>query len=318
MTKNFAAISVVVPTHNLKQLLREALESVFHQTYGNWELIVIDDGSTDGTREYLRRVQDSKVRVIFHDPCGNPAMLRNIGIKDATGKYVAFLDSDDLWHPDKLAVQMDALSAASECRWSFTYFDRIDEWGRVMPSPVSKRSVPNSGWMLPHILREEVTIAMPTVMVERSLLTEAGGFDESLAFCEDYDLWLRLATRARAVALTAPLTRVRTHRANYTRERGVEAHAFFRHVFQKLLNDLAEEELRRLARHRYARSLISLADLHRRAGHPMPALRALRDSLRFRSVHKAWWEALAKTLLRPFIPSSVMTRYHRWRRAGPD
>jgi glycosyltransferase involved in cell wall biosynthesis len=318
MSTNLDRISIVVPTHNVEQLLREALESVFHQTYTNWEVIVIDDGSTDKSREYLQRLHNNKVRVIFHDRCGIPARLRNAGVAAATGRYVAFLDSDDLWHPEKLAAQLEALTGAPGCRWSFTHFDRIDETGRMLPAVVSRRSVPHSGWILSELLGGDVIVAMPSVMAERSLLVEAGGFDESLAFCEDYDLWLRLATRSPAVELTASLARVRTHRTNYTRERGIEAHASFKRVFEKLLSDLTEEELRRLARYRYARSLISLAGLHRRAGRSWLALRALRESLRFRPAHRAWWEAFAKTLCRPFIPVGVLTRYYNRRRVAVE
>lgn len=182
--------------------------------------------------------------------------------------------------------------------------------------PGGRPPVARTGWMLAPILRDEVAIAMPAVLAERSLVVEAGAFDQSLAFCSDHDLWIRLATRAQGVALTAPLTKVRAHGANSTLGRDIEAYEQLKRVYRKLLNELTDEHLCLLARHRYARALISLAALYRNAGRPLPALRALRDALRFRPVHKAWWGALARTLVRPLIPDCVMSRYYTWRRTS--
>lgn len=303
-------ITVIIPVHNQEQLLRQAVESVLWQTWSDWELIIIDDGSTDGTGAYLRGLHDHRISVIFHERCGSPARLRNAGLAQATGTHIAFLDSDDLWLPEKLAIQLDTLAAAPHSRWSFTHFDRISQNGRAIPNPGVNPPSPCSGWMLRKILEGEVVIALPSVMAEKSLIHEAGSFNESLRFCSDYDLWLRLAMRAQVVVLAAPLTRVRTHRTNYTHERTVEGHAYFRQVLHKLIEELSDEDLRVLARHRCARSLISLAAFHRSAGRTLPALGALRDALRFRPIHKAWFGAVAKTLIRPLIPGTVLSRYN--------
>jgi glycosyltransferase involved in cell wall biosynthesis len=302
-------ISIILPTYNREQYLREAVDSVFTQTYPDWELIVIDDGSTDRTAEYLGGLHDPRVRVIAHERCGNPARLRNAGIGRATGDYLSFLDSDDLWLPDKLRVQLEALATIPDCRWCFTGFECIGEHGEARPALGPKPLAARCGWMLEPILQEDVLIAMPSVLAEKSLVTEVGAFDESLNLCEDYDLWLRLAVRAQAVALPAQLTKVRVHAASYARERKVEAFELLERVFQKLLKDLAEENLRGLARRRYARALIALAAFHRTAGQPGAALRALGKALRYRPPHKAWWSALGKTLIRPLIPGRVMSRY---------
>jgi glycosyltransferase involved in cell wall biosynthesis len=302
-------ISIVLPTHNRAPYLREAVDSVFTQTYPDWELIVIDDGSTDGTAEYLGGLQDSRVRLIFHERCGNPARLRNAGIARAKGAYISFLDSDDLWLPDKLRAQIEALAAVPDSRWCFTGFECIEEHGEVLSTLAQKSWAARSGWMLEEILKEDILIAMPAVLAEKSLVTEVGAFDESLGLCEDYDLWLRLAVRAQAIALPAQLTKVRMHAGSYARQRKVQAFEFLERVFQKLLKDLAEENLRVSVRRRYASALIALAALHRSAGRPGPALRALRRALQYRPPHKAWWSALGKTLIRPLIPGRVLSRY---------
>src|SRR6266487_2699709 len=100
-------VSVIIPTFNREAYLREAIESVFAQTYSNWELIVADDGSTDGTRAYLASVTDRRTHVIELEHCGTPARLRNTALARAQGTYVAFLDSDDLWAPEKLELQIN-------------------------------------------------------------------------------------------------------------------------------------------------------------------------------------------------------------------
>jgi glycosyltransferase involved in cell wall biosynthesis len=308
-------ISVVLPTYNREHFLREAVGSVLEQTYADWELIVVDDGSTDGTGEFLRGVADPRLLVVTHERCGSPARLRNAGISRAARPYLAFLDSDDVWAPTKLAVQLAALRAAPECRWCMARFERIDDRGRPLPHPPTWEWRPFRGWMLGRILRDEVVVALPGVLAEKALVAEVGGFDESLPLCSDYDLWVRLAHRAQAVAIATPLVKVRTHATNHTRGRDVEAHELLGRVYQKLLRDVADEKLRTLTRHRHARSLISLADHRRTAGQYRSALRALRDALRLRGVHRAWCLSLAKALLRPMIPDRAMSRYYHWRRS---
>jgi glycosyltransferase involved in cell wall biosynthesis len=105
------SVSVVIPTYNCESYLRQAVQSVFDQTYTNWEAIVIDDGSTDGTASYLDSVAGDRVRVLNHAHCGNPARLRNVGIAAARGAHIAFLDSDDVWFPQKLKAQLEHLLA---------------------------------------------------------------------------------------------------------------------------------------------------------------------------------------------------------------
>ncbi|WP_179137886.1 glycosyltransferase family 2 protein [Candidatus Entotheonella palauensis] len=97
-------VSVVIPTHNRMRYLPEAVNSVCEQGYGNWELIIVDDGSTDGTADYLRELEsrDKRISTVLHRRCANPARLRNAGIERTRGAYVTFLDSDDVWMPNKL------------------------------------------------------------------------------------------------------------------------------------------------------------------------------------------------------------------------
>src|SRR5262249_60474219 len=166
--------------------------SVYAQTFAHWELVVVDDGSNDETRRFLRSRPDPRMRVVFRAHTGVPAVARNVGIDLARGRYVAFLDSDDRWSPDKLRYQLELMSSYPGRRWSYTAVRRIDADGRVLPSsPV--RFVPYSGSILEQVLTIDAQIAMPSVMAELAFVRELGGFDEQLRFIEDYDLWARMA-----------------------------------------------------------------------------------------------------------------------------
>src|SRR5262245_1051561 len=92
-------ISVVLPTYDRESYLREAVNSVVAQTYDDWEMVIVDDGSTDGTRAYLETLTDPRIRVVLREHCGNPALLRNLGVRISRAAYIAFLDSDDTWMP---------------------------------------------------------------------------------------------------------------------------------------------------------------------------------------------------------------------------
>ena len=112
-----ATVSVILPTYNRLPLLRQAVESVVHQTRGDWECIVADDGSTDGTHDHLSELRDRRIRVVSLVHSGSPPIARNAAIATARGEWIAFLDSDDLWHPSKLEVQLRSLAEHPHCGW---------------------------------------------------------------------------------------------------------------------------------------------------------------------------------------------------------
>ncbi len=122
-------VTVVMPTFNRLEYLRAAVASVYAQTFEDWELIVIDDGSDDETRRFLRSPPDPRMSVIFHSHTGVPAAIRNRGIARARGRYVAFLDSDDLWAAEKLQRQLALMESEPARRWSYTAVRRIDADG---------------------------------------------------------------------------------------------------------------------------------------------------------------------------------------------
>ncbi|HEX2080944.1 MAG TPA: glycosyltransferase family A protein, partial [Longimicrobium sp.] len=192
-------VSAVIPTYNRLPLLLAAVESVRVQTFGEWELIVADDGSTDGSAEAVEALGDPRIRVLRLPRTGSPAVARNAAVRAARGEWVAFLDSDDRWLPRKLELQLSAVRRAG-ARWSYTALVLVDEEGGPLPFRAGGfRAI--SGHILPDLLAMRIGATMSTLMVSRALLEEVGGFDEALRMRADLDLAFRLAARAPVAAV---------------------------------------------------------------------------------------------------------------------
>lgn len=192
-------VSVIIPTYNRAHVLREAIDSVLSQKYSDLELLVVDDGSTDHTKE-VASSYTSKLAYIYQEHKGVSA-ARNRGIKQAQGNYLSFLDSDDLWLPDKLSTQMRFMEDHPEIYICYTEEIWIRKGVRVNPMKKHKKF---SGMIFEHCL--PLCIVSPSsVLIARSLLEEIGVFDEELKVCEDYDLWLRISARYPIYLLDTPL-----------------------------------------------------------------------------------------------------------------
>lgn len=184
-------VSVIIPTFNRSMRLHKALASVARQRELPGELIVVDDGSTDSTQEVVMAFSAStsvQCRYYFQSNRG-PAAARNLGIGLATRPYLAFLDSDDEWHRDKLAAQYEALSSNPGYLVSHT----MERWYRNGEHLNQKKQhIPSHGYIFARALRL-CCVGMSTVVVRKELFDRYGLFDETLRCCEDYDLWLRVS-----------------------------------------------------------------------------------------------------------------------------
>ena len=180
-------VSVIIPTYNRWPMLGEAVESVLAQTMSDYELIVVDDGSTDETPRRLREY-GARLTVLTQSRSGVSA-ARNLGARRASGKYLAFLDSDDLWHPRKLQRQLRLMERNPEVEICQT--DEIWIRNGVRVNPRNRHRKPSGD-----IFRASLDLCLVSpsaVMMRRELFERIRGFDESLPVCEDYDLWLRIA-----------------------------------------------------------------------------------------------------------------------------
>ena len=184
-------VSVVIPTFERRALMCEAVASVLAQTFADFELIVVDDGSQDDTvGELAARFADSRLRVVRQENRGASA-ARNRGVAEARGEWLAFLDSDDTWLPPKLERQLQMLADHPEAPACYTgeIWYRDGRWAN--PRNVHTKY---SGWIFPYCLPLCI-ISPSSILMKRALFETLGGFDETLPACEDYDLWLRLSAR---------------------------------------------------------------------------------------------------------------------------
>lgn len=191
-------VSVVIPSYNRGWVVQEAIESVLGQDYDDFELIVVDDGSTDETRDILAAYDN--ITVLEQSNQGVSA-ARNKGVAHANGTFIAFLDSDDVWLPRKLAVQVDFFQQNPKALVCQTQETWVRKGRRVNPG---KRHQKQSGMFFERSL--ELCLVSPSaVMIKKSFFDEIGRFDESLPACEDYDLWLRINAHHPIYLIDQPL-----------------------------------------------------------------------------------------------------------------
>jgi len=267
--------------------------SVVTQTYPRWELFVVDDGSTDGTDEWLRTLSDRRVHVVPSPHVGNIAHLRNLGAKAGSGDLIAFLDSDDVWLPRKLELQVGTLRE-SEVGWCHSGYELMDNERLKIPTRVGGFT-PVSGRIVRELLTGEVGIPVSTVVVRRKLFHTAGGFSEDpgLITREDHEFDLRLALLSDAVVVPDVLTRIREHPGRTTA--GIkDAYERAARVYQLFLASQSDSDLTRLARRFWTRNLSDAAAQRLVAGHVGHAALLFASSLVRGAEVKHWLRALAR------------------------
>jgi glycosyltransferase involved in cell wall biosynthesis len=197
--RQFPLVSVIIPTYNRSEMLKQAIDSVLAQDFDDFELIVVDDGSTDNTPEILDAYKD-KIVYCRQDNKGVSA-ARNRGIHLSSGELIAFLDSDDLWLPGKLSCQVDFFNSHADALICQTQETWVRNGRRVNPK---NRHQKESGMIYERSLA--LCLVSPSaVMMRKRLLDRVGNFDENLPACEDYDLWLRISCRFPVHLIDIPL-----------------------------------------------------------------------------------------------------------------
>ncbi len=185
-------VSVVIPTYNRAHLIGRAIESVLNQTYQDFELIIIDDCSIDNTDDVIKEFQKKDNRIIYlkHDKNKGGSAARNTGIKTSRGEYIAFLDSDDEWLPEKLEKQINVFKKLSDNIGLVYsgYYEVLEQNGEVLSKiiPIFK------GDIYKNILKSNI-LGSPTPLIRKICFEKAGLFDETLLSCQDWDLWIRIA-----------------------------------------------------------------------------------------------------------------------------
>jgi len=201
-------VSVCIPTYNRECLLKETLDSVFAQTYKDFEVVIVDDGSTDGTKQMLEKY-GYNVRYFWQENTGDAA-ARNKLIELARGKYISFLDSDDLLYPDALEKMVEAMPPDAEDVIVYGPYVAIDEQGDIL----RRRKKKLYSGRITEYLFENILIHSCGSLFPKKTLVGAGGFDTRLAVCSDYDLWLRLSLKYDFIGLQRPVLKRRRHSGN--------------------------------------------------------------------------------------------------------
>jgi glycosyltransferase involved in cell wall biosynthesis len=204
-------VSIVIPVYNGEAYIEECLDSIFRQTVSNYEIIIVDDGSTDSSVQKVLNINSDKICLIKQSN-GGSAAARNNGIKNANGKWIAFLDADDLWMPEKLEKQLSAIKNSS---WAYTDSFFL---GEIYPKNTKTSDLAkfHTGSILEELVISNF-IGTSTVLLERKLFEEVGYFDTSLRALQDWDLWLRVAKKHEIALVDEPLGYYRLHSSSVSR-----------------------------------------------------------------------------------------------------
>ena len=226
-------VSVIVTTFNRAHMVTEAIDSILNQTFEDFELIVVDNCSSDDTEEIIKAYTDERIRYFKHENGGVVAVNRNYGIGQAQGEYIAFCDDDDLWMPEKLEKQMLEFEKDNQLALVCTngiIFDKNGELGEFF-----KTELPDSNFTLESLIWGNSVICS-SVLVKKSVIDDVGLMDESpqILTGEDYELWLRVAQKYRIKYIDLPLMKYRTHPGGY-KKKSVEAIERNRAVYRILL-----------------------------------------------------------------------------------
>lgn len=204
-------VSIILPTYNREELLKKSVRSVLASDYRNLELIIVNDGSTDRTKNVVSRINDPRVRY-FEKKNKGPASARNFGLRRAKGAYISFCDDDDIFLNGKIASQVNFLEKHTEFGFCYTNGFVINKgMRRKWLSKLKQKS-------LRHLLLNNSQILTPSVMVRSKVFDQVGGFDEGIKLCEDYDLWLRIARDYKFGFIDRPLVEITKHGENISRD----------------------------------------------------------------------------------------------------
>ena len=266
-------VSVVIPTYNSAQYLPETIESILSQSWQDFEIIIVDDGSTDNTQEVVGAFNSNKIRYIGQENSGGPSRPRNVGIHHARGKYISLFDSDDLMSRNKLAEAVAFLERYSDLGLLFANFEVCNERGDCFPGTfldelqtfwdLPKKKVGEKWFIIESAVAYENLfcqnfIGTSGIVVPKAVFLSVGGFDESIAGPEDRDMWLRISRRYALGYLDVVGHRYRRRETGIMgRGDGVLAPYRIR-VMRKQLETGLPSSLQRHARRNIARSMFDL------------------------------------------------------------
>lgn len=250
-------ISIVLCTYNRAHTLKETINSILMQTYQDFELIIVDDGSTDNTLELLEEYEDQRIRIFPRKKNQYYCIAANYGIRQMRGEYLAFATSDDTWEPQKLEQQVALLTSASNYAACFTFSDIIDENSHpadnefeMLSGLLMKNYTEQKDW-IQHFIFEGNCLCHPSAVIRREVIKEVGGFN--LIYCQagDMELWLRIIRKYPIYVIEKPLVHYRCYKNPMEQVSGADemksARFFNEHMLirRNFIEDLSDDEMQR-------------------------------------------------------------------------
>ena len=231
-------VSVIIPTYNREKMVEDAIRSVLNQTFSDFEIIIIDDASTDNTESIIKSICDERIKYIRHERNKGGSAARNTGIMKARGEYIALLDSDDLWLKEKLEKQIDVMEK-SKLHPGVVYsgVNYIDSHGRLKGPviPFFKGNIQS------YLLEENIVLGGgSTALIRKDCFDEVGLFDENLPSRQDLDLWIRISRKFTFDYVKTPLVNIRIHKDRITEDLEMKINSrelLFNKIYKELKKD---------------------------------------------------------------------------------
>lgn len=288
-------VSIVMPTYNRSHLIGESIQSVLNQTYPEWELIVVDDGSDDNTGELVKGFNHGRIRYHFEEHSGSIAAIRNAGLRRAGGEYIAFLDSDDLWRSDKLEFQLDLLRHHPD--GSFIISNGYVFGNETRSSPECEPLFVGSLFW-PILEGKRFVYYTPSLILRKAVIQRIGVFDEGLS--GDMEFFLRLSLNCTGIFTNQRLVGVRKHDQNTSKKYSIDRY----HTIIKIVTNfytqgaLQQGQYQSLIRLYYYRMGLRYLTVSR----PRDAARSFWRYIRIVPFHWKGWARLLQAILLSIRP----------------
>jgi glycosyltransferase involved in cell wall biosynthesis len=316
-------VTVIIPVYNSETFIAQALNSVLRQSFTDFEVVIIDDGSTDCSRRIIEAI-DGPIRYYYQNNRG-VAAARNTGLSLAKGEWVAFLDSDDIWHPDKLLVQLKHARDFSDVKFFYSDIDLMDEEGsiqqqRLLADKLRRRKARNARWFVHRTLRRRSLVSLvfddqpfpypSTVLAKKNLLLEAGGFDSRFTgnYHEDLEFFARVRRHSPLYFIPEVLVKYRLHPLSTDNMRRRRNWLLLLHRLHELWRDDLDKQS--MLRDHFAFYFAKLAKDAVKSGDFAEARELY---LRGRNYGRPSWSLLLTAILASRISEQVYGQYLRWR-----
>lgn len=259
---NAPPVTVLMPNHNGARFIAASIRSVLEQSFTDYELLIIEDASTDNSLQVIGEFQDPRIRVLRLEQNEHICVGLNLGLQQARGKYIARIDSDDCWHPTKLEKQIAYMQAHPECGACFTWVDVVDEQDRRLSRNESAfvdlfhaENRPRVQWVHDFYTRGSC-LCHPSAVFPRAVVEELGGYRNSLVQIQDFDLWIRIAKKHEIHVLEEPLMNYRHaldggNVSASTPENNVRSYYEMYNVIGHYFDDLSDESFREVFRQEF-------------------------------------------------------------------